>query len=387
MKKICFLMGAWVMSLLCACHSHEHGEEGHNHEAETAETETHGEHGHHADEIILSEEKAKAAGLRTETVEPGRFRQVVKTGGRILAAQGEETTVVAPAAGVVRFARTLAPGMQVGSGTTLFRLSADRLQGGDPVKRARIAYENARAEYDRARPLAEKQIVSQKELQALKTACEDARIAYEAIAPASAQKGMTVAASTGGYVKNVAVKEGDYVATGQPMATLTQTRRLQLQADVSERYYAFLPEIVSARFKTPYDHATYDVDSLHGRILSYGKASEEALAYVPVTFELDNAGHIVPGAYVDVYLLGREREGVISLPLQALTEEQGLYFVYLQEDHEVFRKQEVKTGAEDGRRVEILSGLKAGDRVVTQGAYHVKLASASNAIPPHTHSH
>ena len=38
MKKICFLMGAWVMSLLCACHSHEHGEEGHNHEAETAET-------------------------------------------------------------------------------------------------------------------------------------------------------------------------------------------------------------------------------------------------------------------------------------------------------------------------------------------------------------
>ena len=61
--------------------------------------------------------------------------------------------------------------------------------------------------------------------------------------------------------------------------------------------------------------------------------------------------------------------------------------MYLQEDHEVFRKQEVKTGAEDGRRVEILSGLKAGDRVVTQGAYHVKLASASNAIPPHTHSH
>ena len=39
------------------------------------------------------------------------------------------------------------------------------------------------------------------------------------------------------------------------------------------------------------------------------------------------------------------------------------------------------------RRVQILSGIKAGDRVVTQGAYQVKLACASNAIPAHSHEH
>lgn len=108
---------------------------------------------------------------------------------------------------------------------------------------------------------------------------------------------------------------------------------------------------------------------------------------MPVTFEFDNRGDVVPGSFVEVWLLGRERQGVISLPVSALTEEQGLTFVYLQLDAECYQKQEVRTGATDGDRVEILSGLKGGEKVVTQGAIHVKLASASNAIPGHTHNH
>ena len=78
---------------------------------------------------------------------------------------------------------------------------------------------------------------------------------------------------------------------------------------------------------------------------------------------------------------------MISVPLSALTEEQGVKFVYVQMDDECYRKQEVKTGLDDGTHVEILSGLKEGDRLVTEGAIHVKLASASNAIPAHTHNH
>lgn len=68
-------------------------------------------------------------------------------------------------------------------------------------------------------------------------------------------------------------------------------------------------------------------------------------------------------------------------------EEQGLYFVYLQLDEEGYKKQEVTLGASNGKKVQILTGLKAGDRVVTKGAYQVKLASASNAIPAHSHEH
>ena len=80
MKKIYFLMGALAISMLSACHNHDHENE-HVHDSEkTAEKENHNEH---ADEIILTAEKAKAAGIATETVKRDTFRQVIPTGGSL----------------------------------------------------------------------------------------------------------------------------------------------------------------------------------------------------------------------------------------------------------------------------------------------------------------
>ena len=126
---------------------------------------------------------------------------------------------------------------------------------------------------------------------------------------------------------------------------------------------------------------------LGGRLLSYGKASGEGSYYVPVTFEFDNKGDVVPGSFVEIYLLTTPMGGVISVPRSALTEEQGSYFVYLQLDEECYQKQLVTLGADDGERVQVLTGLHAGDRLVTKGAYQVKLAGATNAIPAHSHEH
>ena len=49
---------------------------------------------------------------------------------------------------------------------------------------------------------------------------------------------------------------------------------------------------------------------------------------------------------------------MLALPVTALTEEQGLYFVYLQLDEEGYKKQEVTLGASNGKKVQILTGLK-----------------------------
>ena len=269
----------------------------------------------------------------------------------------------------------------------LLTVSSQHILEGDPVKRARIAYETAKSEYERAAKLVNKQIVSQKDFNQLKENYENARIAYEALSPSKDGKGVAVKSPIGGYVKSCLVKEGDYVTVGQPLLTVTQTRRLQLKAEVSERYYAGLKSIVSANFTTTYDDKVYRLDDLKGRLLSYGKSSGDASYYIPVTFEFDNRGDVIPGSFVEVYLLSEERQGVISLPVSAITEEQGLNFVYLQVDAECYKKQEVKLGMNDGCRVEVFSGLKGGEKVVTVGAMHVKLAAAGNTIPGHTHNH
>lgn len=386
MKKNLWI-GVLALVVLGACG----GRDGYDHEAEDHDMEAHGqgrEQGNHeTGEIILSPEKAKAAGVEVEKIGTQPFRRVIPASGQILAAQGEEQVVVANTAGVVSFSRTLVEGVPVTKGSELFRISGGNIQDGDPMERARIAYETAKAEYERASKLAESRIVSQKEFNAIKETYENARIAYEALSSGKGGKGAAVPASLSGYVKSCLVKEGDYVSVGQPLLTVTQARRLLLRAEVSERYYTQLRGIVSANFRTPYDGQTHVLDSLGGRLLSYGRSAGGDSFYIPVTFEFDNRGDILSGAFVEVRLLSASLSNVISVPVSALTEEQGVNFVYLQEDEECYRKQEVKTGMDDGSRIEILSGLKAGDKVVTRGAIHVKLASAGNAIPGHTHNH
>ena len=405
MKKI-FFMGIMGMFLLGSCnnhsgHNHEghdheghnHAEEGHDHASEDHNIHNHNhaaeghEHGNNPDEIILAPEKAKAAGVVSEVIQPKPFRQVIKASGEVQAAQGNESVIVANVSGVVTFQRSVTEGMQVGKGATLMSISASQLQDGDPAERARIAYEVAKAEYDRASRLVESQIVSQKEFNSIREKYENARIAYEALVKNQTKSGVAVTAPIGGYIKNLLVKEGDYVAVGQPLATVTQNNRLFLRADVSERYYKYLNNITSANFKTPYDNHVYELDALNGKLLSYGKAAGSGSYYVPVTFSFDNKGDMIPGSFVEIYLLSKTMEDVIVLPEEALTEEQGLYFVYIQKCEESYKKQEVKLGASNGVKVQILEGLHAGDRVVVKGAYHVKLASASNALPAHSHEH
>ena len=367
-------------------HKHEAKAAAHNHDAHAHEGHDHGHaHGVNPDEIMLAPHKAKAAGVASMEIQPRAFRQVIKASGEVQAAQGNESTIVANVSGIVSFQRSVTEGMQVGKGATIMTISASNLQDGDPAERARIAYEAAKADFDRASRLVESQIVSQKEFNAIKEKYENAKLAYEAIAKNQTKNGVSVTSPMGGYIKNLLVKEGDYVSVGQPLVTVTQNNRLFLRADVSERYYKYLNNISSANFKTPYDNQVYELEALNGKLLSYGKSAGSF--YVPVTFSFDNKGDIIPGSFVEIYLLSKRMDDALVLPIEALTEEQGLYFIYIQKCEESYRKQEVKLGASNGKEVQILSGIQPGDKVVVKGAYHVKLASASNALPAHSHEH
>ena len=280
--------------------------------------------------------------------------------------------------------------MPISAGSALFTLSSSHMAEGDPVQKARVNYEVAKKEYERMQALVEDRIVSEKDFAQARQAYENARISYEAVSGGQSAQGQTVSSPIDGYIKTLLVKEGDYVQVGQPLASITRGEKLYLRADVSEKYYADLPNITSANFGTPYAGKVYSLDQLGGRLLSYGKSSGvESGYYVPVTFEFNapQENAILPGTYVEIYLLGNTMEDVIALPHAALTEEQGSYFVYRQLDEECYEKQLVELGADDGQRVIIRSGVKPGDRIVTRGAYQVKLAGATSAIPAHTHEH
>lgn len=384
---------AFVPVTSCSGHQGEHEHEEHDaeHEHEGHEDGEHeGEHeGHeHAPgTIIMEPEKAEAAGVKTATVQFSNFNDVIQASGKITAASCDETTIVATTAGIVTHAQHISEGMPIGRGTTLFYVASDKLQDGDQAKRTRIAYLAAKRDYDRAKPLLEDHLITDREFSSIKADYETARVAYEAVSSNTTARGVTVRASVGGYVSQCMVKDGDFVEMGAPLMTITKNQHLYLRAEVPMRYYSSLGKISSAKFRTQFSDAIIDLKQMNGRLMSSGKSAEVTTSYIPVTFQFDNNGTIVPGAYAEVYLITGVRNGVLSVPTSALTEEQGVYYVYCKMDEDSYRKQEVTLGATDGENTEILTGLKGGESVVVKGAINVKLAGASNAIPAHTHNH
>ncbi|MBE5032499.1 efflux RND transporter periplasmic adaptor subunit [Gallalistipes aquisgranensis] len=361
---------------------HDHEAEGHDHEAELAAEAA------HADEIVFPKAQAERAGLKVERVEPGVFCEVIRTSGQVLAAQGDEVSLSAPVSGIVSFAGPrLTEGAQVVHGARLFYISSRKIATGDINARTKAAYDKARADYERAKELLADRIVSQREYDQTKLAYEQALAEYEAIASIRSERGTVVAAPIPGFLTSLSVKEGDYVEMGAPLATVSKNRRLMLRAEVSQKYYDRLKSVRSANFKAPYEERVWSLKDMNGRLVSVGKASPSGSYLIPVTFEFDNRGGVVPGSFVEVWLTGAPQSGVISVPLSAVTEQQGVYYVYVRLDEEGYQRREVKLGPGDGERVRILSGLAPGEEVVTEGAVHVRMASASASIPGHTHNH
>ena len=370
-------------------HSHDHSHDHHHdHDHDYGHDHDHS-HAAHTNEIQFTKEQAKAAGLTTETVAPGTFQQVIKTSGHVQTSQGDEATIVATSNGIVSFVNTsISDGTAISSGQAIVTISARNLLDGDPSAKAKIEYETAQAEFKRAEELIKDNIISTKEYEQVKLRYETARNAYEAQSANTTKGGVRVTSPISGYLKNRLVSQGEYVSVGQPIATVSQNRRLQLKAEVSENYFSSLRTITGANFRMAYDKTVYKLSDMNGRLLSFGRAADGQSFYIPVTFEFDNVGDIIPGSFAEVYLLSTPQENITSVPVSALTEEQGLYFVYLQLSEEEYKKQEVMIGQNNGERVQILSGLAPGNRVVTKGVYQVKLAGISSAMPEgHTHSH
>lgn len=383
MRTIIISIFIAICLILIGCGSG--GERGlHEHSHDHSHME--GEHDH-SDEIHFSKEQAEVVGLILETVEPGLFRQVIKTSGEIKSSQGDEATIVSTASGIVAFANApVTQGMSVRSGEMVASVSAQKLPEGDPVVKARIAYETAKSEFERAESLVADQIISEKEFEQARYRYETAKTVYEAQSYNYNKGSIGVNSPINGFIKNVFVNQGDFVSVGQPIATVSQNRKLQLQAEVAERYFSSIKNVSGANFKMAYDEKLYELEKLNGKLVSFGRSTDDGSFFIPVIFEFDNIGEIIPGSFTEVYLLSLPLENVISVPVSAITEEQGLYFVYTQLHDEHYKKQEVSIGNSDGLRVEILSGLNEGDRVVTKGAVQVKMAAVSSVIPE-GHSH
>lgn len=357
-------------------HEHAHGHEhGHEHgQDEHAEARAHGE-------IVLEPEMAEKFEVVTEVVGPGKFQEGISVSGQIVNTPLSSAVVSAPTSGIVTFSAGIEQGADVNTGAVVARISSKGITGGDADEAARLAMENAKKEVDRLAPLHADGIVSTRDYNAAVQAYDQARAAYSQGAASGTAK-----APASGVISQLLVQQGQYVEAGAPIASISSAKRLSLRADLPERYYQQATAITGASVEVPGTGRLVSLSELGGKRGGEAMASEGG--YIPLYFNFDNNGLFAPGSYVKAVLLTGERDGVLSVPVTALSEQQGAYFVYQKLDDECYKKVPVRVGATNGTHAEIVAGLSGGEEIVTNGTTAVRLAEQASVAPEgHSHNH
>lgn len=395
MKKFAaYVIMAGCMALFPACHNHSGHDHDHDHDHESAEEHGHDhDHGHEGEEeehhhdgaIIMEAEKAAAFGIATETFSPGTFAEVIKVSGRIEPAPSDRMTVTARKSGIFTLAHGITPGCSVGAGALIGTISTKGVQGGDVNSAARIAAEAAKRELDRLTPLYKDGLVTAADYNAAERAYK------EALALAGNNQGAVSGSENSpcaGTLTDIFVSSGQYVEVGTPIASVAKNSQLTLRADVPEKFIAHIGSVTTANFRPDYSDKTFLLSELDGKKISSETSAAARNGYIPLYFSFRSNGETLPGAYAEIYLKGAPKEGAYTLPRTALVEMQGNKYVYVCRHGHAYEKKVVATGASDGERVEILSGIEPGDEVVTKGATIVRMAETSAIAPPgHTHNH
>ena len=192
-----------------------------------------------------------------------------------------------------------------------------------------------------------------------------------------------VRAPISGTIVRVNKSAGEQVAPGEAIIEIVALDTVWVEAPIFERDLGKLARQGSAVFTT----TAFPEREFQGRLVDIGKIVDEQSRTATAIFEVVNrSGELSIGMQADLRLNGGTPASVLLVPREAVLDNEGKKIVYVLLSGEEFERRDVVLGDEYGGKVAILSGIKPGERVVTQGAYQLKLQELRPAnAGAHTH--
>ena len=192
-----------------------------------------------------------------------------------------------------------------------------------------------------------------------------------------------VRAPISGTIVRVNKSAGEQVAPGEAIIEIVALDTVWVEAPIFERDLGKLAREGSAVFTT----TAFPEKEFQGRLVDIGKIVDEQSRTATAIFEVVNRSEELSiGMQADLRLNGGTPASVLLVPREAVLDNEGKKIVYVLLSGEEFERRDVVLGDEYGGKVAILSGIKAGERVVTQGAYQLKLQELRPAnAGAHTH--
>ncbi|MGB5161649.1 MAG: efflux RND transporter periplasmic adaptor subunit [Thermoanaerobaculia bacterium] len=237
-------------------------------------------------------------------------------------------------------------------------------------KKAQLQETNARAAYDRAKELVERELISREEFDKLSI---DYEIAQQELAEAEwALKKTTIIAPFSGRITARMTQLGQHVRPGDELFQVTDFDPLVARIYLPERDVLGLEEGQDVQIRLDAATEVY----FAGRIRQISPVVDTSTGTVKVTVEATEPPEQVrPGSFVTVNIVRETHSDALLLPREAVLRELQKAHVYVAED-DVAEKRAVTLGLEEGELIEVLSGVAAGDRVIVTGQGGLKDGSA-----------
>lgn len=289
----------------------------------------------------------------------------------------------------------VAPGEVVTAGQALAELESPE------VGRARAALlasharlELARQTVERRRSLAADQIVPQRELETaqaeLAQAAAEQRAAAGSLAALGAARGagarFLLTSPIAGTVIDRTALRGRLADAERPLFLVGDLARLWLVVHVFERDALRMRSGTTARVLFP----ALPGPSTRGEVTLIGSRVDPTSRTVDVRIEIANPrGVLRPGMSASALVpLGDAAGSVVTVPVEALQRQQWGWCVFVpRAEAGVFELRPVGRGRDLGGEVEVLSGLRAGERVVVDGAFLLKAEADKARGDEHGHHH
>ncbi len=254
-------------------------------------------------------------------------------------------------------------GQKVAKGQALARFRLGAVEAA--AASAHAALKSASADWERQKNLLREGAVSERDVESAEAAYRAAAAQDEVASRRLADA--TVRAPGAGTVTTRSVQSGDRVGTGDPLFVIADTRELELEATVPSE---FVP-LVKVGAPVTLTVSGFGDASISGHVARINATADPATRQVKVYATVPNAGGKLVG---DLYATGaiviEHAANVLAVPSAALRTGDGRTFAWTIGKDGRIAKSVVKPGVRDERqdRVQVLSGLAEGDRVVVGAA-------------------
>lgn len=336
-------------------------------------------------EVRLTDSQIKLIELATEPAKPGSVSPELLLNGEVTAAQDRMVEILPRAAGIVReVPRQL--GDTVRSGDTLAVIESSAIAEAEAsYLTARSKSALAQAQAAREADLRRKKITSEQDYQVARQAAEQAAVELRAaerklallgLDPAAAGRGpagvpvrVAVRAPFDGTLIERQVAVGDQVTEATPLFRLANLDKVWVIASVFSKDVGKVALGQTATVTLE----GYPQRRFEGKVTWISNVMDEKTRTLKIRVELDNPDRLLrPGSFARVTITPQSEDNVLTVPAIAVQRQKNQTFVFVEVGPGTYRKRDVSVGNHTSESVEVTKGLRAGEKVVTQGSFALR---------------